>query len=497
MGVLVKAPQFAKLFSDLSKKVQDGKITIGQSRKHLEDASADGLDAPTESSGRHTDSRGRQRISFHDQDDAGRAQAPASKSVRQGVRDVLLKAVDAHPERLDEIPEFAGSGQELAAKVAMFQRLNDGLLFASAMIRHDDGSPFNPRDSKYFQPMQRLAKEIASKILTTTGSGTGAEWIPTMLSGQMVELYRTQLRLAGLVERFTIPRGMGTWELPIEGADQDPYLANGASDDNPASSSNAIKARTPATSSVAFTGVGMKVRLLVNTEATEDSIIDMVDYLRRKGIWSMMNGTEGCLINGDTTATHMDSDVTASDDYRKAWNGLRDLANSEAKLSLPSADGGKLKGLHFVNLRTKFGKYGDDPSRLVNVVSHVGAAHLTADPNFTTVEKMGSQASLITGQVGVVLGSPVVVSSKVRNNLNNSGVYDASTTDKTIALTFHRDCFALADKRQITVEAEKDIQTDKWIVVVTKRDDFKRIQAEASGERNVGVLLGIDTTATF
>ncbi len=499
--VLVKAPSFAKLFGDLSKKVQAGKITVGESRKHLEDAQADGLHEQPQGVQRHTDSRGRQRVSFHDPEDADRQAPRKDKSAAVLRREILSKALDVNPQALEEEPQFVGCKDLTPAKVQMFQKLNDGLLFASAMIRNDDGSPFDPRSSKYWGALQRLAGQVVggvdSKILTTTGSGTGAEWVPTVLSGQMIDLYRTQLRLAGLVEHFTIPRGVGTFELPLEGADVDPYLSNGAADDDPADSTSAIKARTPGTSKVSFTGVGMKVRLLVNTEATEDAVIDMVDYLRKKGIQAMLNGTEGALVNGDTSGSHMDSDITASDHYLKAWDGLRDLTNSEAKVLLPSADGGKLKGIHFVNLRTKFGKYADDPSRLVNVVSHIGAAHLTADDDFTTVEKMGPNASLITGQVGVVLGSPVVVSSKVRNNLNNSGVYDGSTTDKTSAITFNRDCFGLADKRMITVEAEKDIQTDKWIVVVTKRDDFARIQAEATLERNVGSLLGIDTDVRF
>jgi HK97 family phage major capsid protein len=499
--VLVKAPTLAKLFGDLSKKVQAGKITVGESRKHLEDAVDDGLHEQPQGAQRSTDSRGRQRVSFHDPDDADRSQQKAAVSPVKRKREILSKALDVNPDQLEEVPEFIGCKELSPAKVRAFQKLNDGLLFASAMIRNDDGSSFDPRTSKYYPALQKLAQQVVggvdSKILTTTGSGTGAEWVPTVLSGQMIDLYRTKLQLAGLVEHFTIPRGVGTWELPLEGADVDPYLANGAADDDPADSTSAIKARTPGTSKVSFTGVGMKVRLLVNTEATEDAVIDMVEYLRRKGIQAMLNGTEGALINGDTTASHMDSDITASDHYLKAWDGLRDMTNSEAKVLLPSADGGKLKGIHFVNLRTKFGKFADDPSRLVNVVSHIGAAHLTADDDFTTIEKMGPNASLVTGQVGVVLGAPVIVSSKVRNNLNNSGVYDGSTTDKTIAITFHRDCFGLADKRMITVEAEKDIHTDKWIVVVTKRDDFARIQAEGSLERNVGLLLGIDTDVKF
>lgn len=495
--VKVAKPTAAKLFKDFHAAVQAGKKTVSEVRKGLEDASEDGVFEPDEEEVRRN-SRGRARFSTADAEDAERRpSAPASKAAtKANVRDVLAKAVQTNPNRLYEQPQFAGAGPEFSEKLKVYQDLNDGLLFCRAML-HNGDETFDVRASKRWPLYQQLGGEIASKILTPGGSGTGAEFVPTVLSSNMIELYRQQLRLASLIEHITIPKGTGSYDLPLEGADVDPFLSSGAADDDPASSSNAIKARTPATAKVTFSPKGLKMRLLVNSEATEDAIFDLLEYLRKKGVQGLVEGTEGAIVNGDTTSTHRDSDVTAADDYRKAWDGLRDLTNAEAKYALVTADAGKLKGVHFVNLRTKFGKFGDDPTRIVNVVSAIGAAHLTADPNFMTIDKMGPNASLITGQVGSVLGSPTVVSSKVRNNLNNSGDYDGSTTNKTIAISFHRDCFALGDKRAITVESEKDIQTDKWIVVVTMRADFKRIQAEASLERNVGVITGVLTTAAF
>jgi HK97 family phage major capsid protein len=493
MDVKVKAPTFAKLFKDWSERVQKGGKTTGDALKAFEDAEADGLLEQEEEA--RPQQRARTRFSTSDPAEAGGTGATKAVS-KTAIKEVLSKAVQTNPTRLHETPEFAGQGNEFAEKLKVYQDLNDGLAFCQAMM-HRENEPFDVRSSKRWPLFVKLQREISSKILTPGGSGTGAEFVPTIMSSTMIELYRQKLRIAGLIEHIKIPQGTGSYDLPLEGADVDPYLSSGAADDDPSTAANVIGTRTPATAKVTFSPKGFKVRLLVNSEATEDAIFNLLDYLRKKGVQSLVEGTEGAIVNGDTTGTHMDADTTGATNYRKAYDGLRKLTNAEAKYALVTADAGKLKGLHFVNLRTKFGKFGDDPSQIVSVVSPIGAAHLTADSNFMTVDKIGDKASLLTGQVGMVLGGPVIVSSKVKNNLNNSGVNDGVTTDKTIAISFHRGCFALGDKREITVESMKDIQTDKWIVVVTNRHDFKRLQAEASLERNVGIITGISTVAAF
>jgi len=49
-----------------------------------------------------------------------------------------------------------------------------------------------------------------------------------------------------------------------------------------------------------------------------------------------------------------------------------------------------------------------------------------------TVDKYGQFATVLNGELGKIDGIPVIVSEKIRENLNASGVYDGTTTTKTL-----------------------------------------------------------------
>src|SRR5262249_43416370 len=142
---------------------------------------------------------------------------------------------------------------------------------------------------------------------------------------------------------------------------------------------------------------------------------------------------EDCLINGDTTGTHQDSDVTASNDPRKNFSGLRKLAISAAKTDLANAAPTVANSVR-VN-RKKMGKYGVRADQLAHIVSMNAYVQLLADTSLLTLEKYGPNATILTGELGRVDGAPVIVSEYVRADLNASGVYDGTTTNRSEVLT--------------------------------------------------------------
>lgn len=414
----------------------------------------------------------------------------------QKTYEAVIKAAPGDPS-VDQLCD----PQSLSEHKALHD-LHDGFVMCQALR-----PGYDPRRSKHWPRYSRLAgnavrkvlgKERMTKILTTGGSLTGADFIPNTLSGTLIPFYRQKLMLGNLFAHETMPTS--PFKVPFEGIDINPYLVAEATDDNPAGvSSNQIPARTKATGQLTLTAAGLKVRTVVSTEAEEDAIISMVGYARAGIAQAIVNGVDDNILNGDTSGTHMDADSNTASDWRHAWLGLRKLTanNSVSKFNNGT---NKLTIAKMLNLRIPFGKFGQVPSDLSWIVSNIGLVHICGDTNFARWDATGQTPPIVNGQVGTIYGTPVVVSGYARENLNGAGVYDGSTTTNAIAFLVHRPSFMIWDRRTITIEAMKDIQTDKFIIVATARLTFARMQAEVTSPqlgRNVGYIYNIGTTQQF
>lgn len=122
----------------------------------------------------------------------------------------------------------------------------------------------------------------------------------------------------------------------------------------------------------------------------------------------------------------------------------------------------------FITLRKNLGIYGLDPAGLVWVVSHELYYHMMGFDEFLTVDKIGDRATLLTGQVGAMLGSPVVVSQQF-DNANivtpvNGAVYGMLVRPTN---------FVKGELRGMRVEGDRDVVNQKNVLVATRRFGFK------------------------
>lgn len=393
---------------------------------------------------------------------------------------------------LDQILDAAS-----IAKHKNFHDLHDGFTLAQIADRH-----FDPRASKHWARYRRLGGELVakvagervSKIMTTTGTGTGLEFIPNTLSGTLIPLIRQSLVLGDAFQHISMPES--PWLLPVEGTDVTPYLVSESTSDDPDTTSNVIGARTPATSNLTITAKKLGVTSFISAEATEDSLIDAAAFVRGKIAYTMAEGVDTAILNGDNLGS-LDVDSAASSDYRRAWQGLRKLTASTAKYDISNA---ALTAQKLLNALRFFGKFAQRVEDTLIIVSPTGLVHLYGDTAFNRYDAVGgAQPPLVTGQVTKVFGRPLIVSGAVREDLNHAGAYDGSTTTRTIAVMAHRPSFAVFDRRNVTVKAAELIRSDRTMLVSTWRGFFGRIQAEVSSpvSRNVAQVININKSATF
>jgi hypothetical protein len=83
-------------------------------------------------------------------------------------------------------------------------------------------------------------------------------------------------------------------------------------------------------------------------------------------------------------------------------------------------------------------------------------------------------------------GIPIVISPNIRTNLNASGVYDGITTNRTVLFLVNRNVWAVAERRNIRVEADRDVQRQVDLVVATWRGDFAPLYPSESTHTGIG-----------
>ncbi len=156
---------------------------------------------------------------------------------------------------------------------------------------------------------------------------------------------------------------------------------------------------------------------------------------------------QSLLINGDTTTTSAYADningaynastnttgVSASaNDYLLLFDGLRKSATATAV-----AVGGTFALSHMRTAIASLGVYADNRDDLAFIVPRNLEVQLLGLTELQTVDKYGPQAAILSGEIGRIYGVRVFGTGVIASNLNATGVFDGTTTDKTLAILTH------------------------------------------------------------
>jgi len=309
----------------------------------------------------------------------------------------------------------------------------------------------NPAKLKFWQDRHGLGSALRKAMDTATAT-EGAEWVPTLLSADYIERFRLQAKVAALFD--DIPMPSNPFKMPYAGglSASNFYLVGESISDSPTAS----PASTMATGDKTLTAKKLKARLLFSDELTEDSIIAVLPMLRGELAKGGAEAVEDVILNGDTTAVHLDADVTDSKDRRKAWDGLRDQCPSGTKVDL-----GTFAYATFMSIITKMGKYGINPTDLAIITGAVGYNKFRNLAEVITVDKYGPSAVIFNGELGKLAGAPIIVSEYIREDLDANGVYPAAGNAKTIALVVNRRGFLLGTRGGVKLRFEEEGAVDQ------------------------------------
>lgn len=144
--------------------------------------------------------------------------------------------------------------------------------------------------------------------------------------------------------------------------------------------------------------------------------------------------------------------------------GLATYDTSSA-VTLDISDAAKLTVANLRALRRDLGVWGLDPAEVIYIVNTDGYFDLLDDANFLTVDKVGSQATILTGQIGSVGNSPVLV----------SGEFADVAADAVGAIAFAPMNFVVGNQRGLRVDTDDLVETQRRVMVASMRTGMTQI----------------------
>jgi HK97 family phage prohead protease/HK97 family phage major capsid protein len=127
-------------------------------------------------------------------------------------------------------------------------------------------------------------------------------------------------------------------------------------------------------------------------------------------------------------------------------------------------------GLNVLKLRTLrqgLGAWGLDPAEVIYIVNTDVYYQLLEDTTFQTMNQVGTQATLLTGQIGQIGGSPVLVSAEFASPA--SGVAGA--------ICVNPGNFIVGNQRGLRIDTQELVETQRRVMVASLRTGMTRVTA--------------------
>jgi hypothetical protein len=383
--------------------------------------------------------------------------------------DYAMEGADLFSRSLDDGGPFARQlkGEALSpadSAVCRFQDACDKVLMgamAMGMDRHDynernveESMTKGPKATRRSRSLWNQFKTMRDEFIrATTGWDTTqlTNWMPDDFTPQVQDRYTLALRVAAWFPTAVMTRSPQV--LPAMWARRS--LAKSMHQET--TDFSTLTAPTPGEDVtpgvVTLTAKTSFAYDPLSWETDWDSVIAMVPLMIGEHADFHRWCHEQALINGDTTSTHQDSDVTggsSSTDFRAAYKGLRKLALAgSCSTDINATYSTEYSVAMLRGIRENQGKYGVLPDETALFVGPKGYIKTLSISEVKTVDVLGPMATVPRGTLAVIDGHPIIVSEAMRENLNASGVYDGSVTTKHSIMLANKKGFMIGNRMPI------------------------------------------------
>ena len=319
------------------------------------------------------------------------------------------------------------------------------------------------------KPMLReysRAIDSQSRALTATGSATGDELVPTLEASALWMDVNLQTQVAPLIPTIAMPSN--PFDLPTQLGDASWY---------PGTENTTATESTPATAKKTLTAYELVSQVSFSFSIEEDSIIALLPEIRSGLVRNAAEVLDDVILNADTTAANSinaDGATIATSTANKAqwligYDGLRHacLVDSTGQANNHNA---AVSDDMFNEIRSKLDKYGTRPSELVWIMDVNTFIRSQGISNFRTMDKLGPNATILTGQLGAISGIPVIASELMRLADTDGKITSAgNSADTGSVLITNKTQWYQGFRRDMTVDVFRDTQKRSNIVTISFR----------------------------
>jgi HK97 family phage prohead protease len=311
--------------------------------------------------------------------------------------------------------------------------------------------------------------EKAGETSYTANNPAQAQPIDTLVSQTFEEDVRLQQQVAGLFREIQV--NSGATILPVVGDTNFAEFSSGGV--SPGTNSLAAKGQASSTDFPITSVTAYAERLISGTflpaDTDEQIVLSIIPMLTSALARAHARAIDKACLFGYGTANK--GLVGTAGDYTADAAAGGYAANTGAF----SGTAGVLKAVDLLNMRGKMGSYGINPADLAYIVSVEQYHNLMSDDNgFSDISEVGNDlATKITGQVGSVYGTPVVVSDQLADA-------DTNQTDNVAklevgAIAVNRNSFVIPRLRGVSIETDYEVANQRTALVASQSLGFTQV----------------------
>lgn len=210
----------------------------------------------------------------------------------------------------------------------------------------------------------------------------------------------------------------------------------------------------------------------LNYEEEEDSLIVLLPFIREAMVRRIARSIDRAYVQGAGSGSDPVKGLT------KYSNTTANTSTSNAVVT--AAVGTAVTIAKLRAMRAGLGVLGLDPAEVTFIVNSAVYYDLLEDDKFQTMNQVGPQATLLTGQIGQIGNSPVLVTGELpeKPSSGTAAVSNAWAADTNVgALAVYTPNFVVGNQRGLRMDTQELVETQRRVMVASLRTGFTQLSA--------------------
>ena len=323
------------------------------------------------------------------------------------------------------------------------------------------------RSTGQFESFSRpVLQSMTRAAMDSTTAGSGDELVATLEARELWMDVHLQTLVAPLVPMINMPSS--PFDIPRQLGDVSFYPGT----ENVAPTSTAL-----GTSKTTMTAYELVGQVPYSFTLEEDAVIALLPEIRAGLVRNVAETLDDIILNADrSTSNNINADgatIAPGNAGKGHW-----LLGYDGIIHLPLVDnttqsndhGASVSDDMFNEVRAKLGKYGVRPSQLVWVMDVNTFIRAQSISQFRTMDKLGPNATILTGMLGAIEGIPTIVSEQMRlADTDGKVTAGGNSNDTGRLLIFNRTQWAQGFRRELSLDVDRDTQKRQTVVTVSFR----------------------------